>query len=65
MLNAANVILGSNTTSIPSGTIYSEKVPIEFSNLGNIEEGKSYLLPVCIQSSSIPAIAGTDILTLS
>lgn len=62
MLNASNVKLGSNTTSIPSGTIYSEKVPIEFSNLGNIEEGKSYLLPVCIQSSSIPTIAGTDIL---
>lgn len=62
IFNTSNVKLSSTTTTIPSGSIYSEKVGVEFSNLENIEEGKSYLLPVCIQSSSIPAIAGTDIL---
>ena len=60
--NAANVKLGSNVTTIPSGAIYSEKTPIEFTNLENMEEGKSYLLPVRIQSSSLPAIAGSDII---
>lgn len=60
--NAANVKLGSNATTIPSGSIYSEKTPIEFTNLENMEEGKSYLLPVRIQSSSLPAIAGGDII---
>ena len=60
--NAANVKLGSNATTIPSGSIYSEKTSIEFTNLENMEEGKSYLLPVRIQSSSLPAIAGGDII---
>lgn len=63
--NAANVKLGSNATTIPSGSIYSEKTPIEFTNLENMEEGKSYLLPVRIQSSSLPAIAGVILFTLS
>lgn len=62
IFNTSNVKLSSTTTTIPSGSIYSEKVGVEFSNLGNMEEGKSYLLPVCIQSSSIPAISGTDVL---
>lgn len=62
IFNTSNVKLSSTTTTIPSGSIYSEKVCVEFSNLGNMEEGKSYLLPVCIQSSSIPAISGTDVL---
>lgn len=62
IFNTSNVKLSSTTTTIPSGSIYSKKVGVEFSNLGNMEEGKSYLLPVCIQSSSIPAISGTDVL---
>lgn len=59
--NTSNVKLESNTSSIKEGDIYANKVTVELSNLDELKEGKPYLLPIYIKSSSLPVIKGTDI----
>ncbi len=58
---ASDALLEKSTTVIPEGALYAESVRLRLSNLGGIEEGKSYLLPICICSASLPVIQGTDI----
>lgn len=57
----SNVKLGSGAAVVPDGQVYAELVSLQFSNLNNVEEGKSYLLPVRIKSASLPVIEGRDI----
>lgn len=57
----ANVKMNSTVSSVLGGEVYSEKTSLQLSNLNTIKEGKSYLLPIRIESSSLPIIKGTDI----
>lgn len=59
--NPSDATLSNNAASISEGDLYTGNTLLQFSNLGIIEEGKSYLLPVRIQSSNIPIIQGSDI----
>lgn len=61
VFNTSNAILSNDVTTIQQGALYTGNTLLQLSNLGSIEEGKSYILPVRIQSSSIPIIQGADI----
>lgn len=61
MLDASNVKLSSANSTIPSGKLYAENVTLELSNLKTLEDGKSYALPVRVQSTSISTLPGTSI----
>ena len=49
------------TSSVETGSIYAEKVSLTLKNLDKLEEGKTYMLPIQLHSSSLPVIAGEDI----
>ena len=61
MLDISHVKLSSTTSTIPSGKLYADNVTMELSGLGMLKEGKSYVLPVCVQSASVPTLSGTSI----
>lgn len=61
MFDVTHANLSSTSSTIASGDIYSEIISIELSNLSTIEEGKSFILPVKVQSTSVPTLPGTDI----
>ena len=60
----ASVNLEETTTTISSGQVYSEKNILKLNNLDNIEEGKSYLVPIHITCASSPVVEGEDTLYL-
>lgn len=62
IFNAADANLSSNNVIIKEGTIHSEKSILNLSNMNGIKEGKQYLLPIRIKSSSLPIMDGSDIL---
>ena len=62
--DVANVSLSSQVTVIPQGDYYAEKTILQLSKLASVEEGKPFLLPVRIKSSTLPIIEGTDIVYL-
>lgn len=57
----SNVKMKSTASTIVEGEVYAEKTSLQLSNLNTIKEGKSYLLPIRVESSSLPVITGTDI----
>lgn len=61
MFDVSHVKLSSTTSTIPSGKLYAGNVTLELSNLGAVEEGKSFILPIRVQSASVPALPGTNI----
>lgn len=61
MFDASNVKMSSTTSTIPSGKLYAENVTMELSGLKTLKEGKSYVLPVRVQSASAPTLSGTSI----
>lgn len=61
MLDASSVKLSSATSTIPSGKLYAKNVTLEVSNLEALEEGKSYALPMCVQSASVSTLPGTSV----
>lgn len=61
MFDASNVKLSSSTSAIPSGKLYAESITMELSGLGTLKEGTSYVLPVRVQSASVPTLSGTSI----
>lgn len=61
MFDVSHVKLSSTTSSIPSGELYADDVAMELSGLETLKEGKSYVVPVQVQSTSVPALPGTDI----
>lgn len=61
MLDASHVKLSSETSTIPSGKLYADKVTVEISGLGTLEEGKTFVLPVHVKSASAPTLPGTNI----
>jgi hypothetical protein len=60
MFDASHASLSSTSSTIASGDIYSEIISVELSNLSTVEEGKSFILPVKVQSNSVPTLPGTD-----
>lgn len=60
MFDPAHASLSSTSSTIASGSIYSEIISVELSNLSTVAEGKSYILPVKVQSTSVPTLPGTD-----
>ena len=50
MFDASNVKMSSTTSAIPSGKLYADNVKMELSSLKTLKEGKSYVLPVRVQS---------------
>ncbi|ERI84563.1 hypothetical protein HMPREF1981_02296 [Bacteroides pyogenes F0041] len=61
LFDLSNVKIDNERTNIPVGALYAENRLLQISNLNAVQEGKSYLLPVRIQSASLPVIRGTDI----
>jgi len=61
MFDVTHANLSSTSSTIASGDIYSEIISIELSSLSTIEEGKSFILPVKVQSTSVPTLPGTDV----
>lgn len=61
MLDISHVKLSSTTSTIPSGKLYADNVKLELSDLGTVEEGKAFVLPIRVQSNSVPTLPGTNI----
>lgn len=61
MFDPEHATLSSTSSTIESGDIYSEIIRLELSNLSTVEEGKSFILPIRVQSASVPTLPGTDI----
>ncbi|MFV0585722.1 DUF1735 and LamG domain-containing protein [Bacteroides reticulotermitis] len=61
MLDVSHIKLSSTTSSIPSGKLYADNVKLELSNLETVEEGKTFVVPVRVQSASVPTLPGTSI----
>ena len=61
LIDEANVKLSTNTASIPPGTLFAGKVELELLNLASIEEGKSYVVPVKVQSNDVETTDGGDV----
>lgn len=61
MFDATHATLSSTSSVIESGDIYSDIISLELGNLSSVEEGKSFILPVKVQSNSVPTLPGTDI----
>lgn len=64
IFNSANVDMSNKVVTIFKEEIYSEKSLLKLSNLSDIEEGNSFILPIQIKSSSLPIIDKSDILYL-
>lgn len=62
IFNTSDVVLSNEVVTISKEEVYSGKSVLELSNLDKIKEGKSYVLPIRIKSSSLPVIEGSDIL---
>lgn len=62
IFKTSNANLSSSSSTISVGDIYSEKSVLTLSNLKDVEDGKSYMLPIRIKSSSLPVIDGSDII---
>ena len=58
--DANNASLSTTSATIEKGKVYAGKIKLHLTNLGTIEEGKTFLLPIRVQSSQ-PVIEGTDI----
>ena len=58
--DANNASLSTTSATIEKGKVYAGKVKLHLENLDAIGEGKTFLLPIRVQSSQ-PVIEGTDI----
>lgn len=61
IFDVSNASLSSDAATIPEGEIYASKNTLKLSNLSKVEEGKPFLLPIRVKSSSLPTIEGIDI----
>lgn len=60
-LDMSGVTMNIYNSIINSGDIYSTKVKLNVSGLDVVEEGKSYVVPIVIKSSSLPVIEASEI----
>lgn len=52
--------LDNETSVIKAGSIYSEPVALQLNELGSLDLGSSYLLPVRVSTCDVPVIDGSD-----
>lgn len=57
----ADAKIDNPTAKIESRQLYADKTRLTLNNLDKLAEGKSYLLPICLRSASLPTIDGSDI----
>lgn len=50
-----------SSSAIGEGKIFADKVKLQLTNLDKLEEGKAYVLPLKLNSGSVPVISGSDI----
>ena len=60
LLDPSQASLEVTSATIEAGKIYAPQTTVKLSGMANIAEGKTYLLPVCVRSSSLPVIEGSD-----
>lgn len=60
-LDASFVKLSASSVTITAGNVYSSPIKVSVDASANIEEGKTYVIPIKIQSSSLPTINRSDI----
>lgn len=60
--DASNASFSENSVAIARNELYAKTVSLNLSNVDQIEEGKSYVLPVRIKSASVPMI-GSEAVT--
>ena len=48
-------------SAIRKGSVYTDKVVLQLNNLDKMEGGKVYILPIKIQSSTVPIMRGSDV----
>ena len=58
MIDTKNVSLSATSSTIPGGTLYADKVEMTVSNLDEMQAGKSYIVPISVQSNSLPTTPG-------
>lgn len=56
-----NVTFSKTSSTIAAGSIYADKVSLKLNNLDQLAEGKNYMLPIKLHSSSTPVIDGEDV----
>ena len=61
MFDAADVRLSQTSSSIAAGNVYATNVKLEISKLDAMEEGKSLVLPIKVQSVSTASIEASSI----
>lgn len=61
MFDVANAKLSQTSSSITAGNVYANAVTLELSKLETIQEGQSFILPIKVQSASVPTIEATSI----
>ena len=60
MFDPSNVELSSTTSVIPEGKLYADNVQMKITNLDVLEEGKPFILPVRVNSST-ETLPGTSV----
>ena len=60
LLDPSQASLEVTSATIEAGKIYAPQTTVKLSGMANIAEGKTYLLPVCVRSSSLPVVEGSD-----
>lgn len=60
LLDPSQASLEVTSATIEAGKIYAPQTTVKLSGMADIAEGKTYLLPVCVRSSSLPVIEGSD-----
>ena len=63
-LDVSKANLESQSVVIDAGEIYAPKVTVKLSGMNSVEEGKTYVLPIRIQSASLPVIDRSGIIYL-
>ena len=62
LFNPENVSLSEPNSKIAAGSIYADKVALQFNNLDAMAEGETFLLPICVNTSSdVAMISGSEI----
>ena len=61
MFDVANAKLSKENAVIEKGELYAGQVTVELNKVANLQDGKTYILPIMLQSSSLPVIDQSDL----
>lgn len=57
-----NAAFSKAASTIEAGQVYAEKVSLTLNNLDQLQEGKTYMLPIQLHSGSVTAISGENVM---